>query len=761
MSAISNWWGKVELQLKLQILIQGFLIIILVAAQQWILYQFEHQVLNAAEERAKAVADGAINGLNTLMVSKAGEGDAINNKERRLAFVQTMGASEKIKEIRVIRAKQLDAEYPGGLPEEQPVDDMDHSVLASGISESRLVKSGNGDAGLRTVVPFIGKKNFRSINCLECHGVAEGAVLGAASVTIDIKDDMAVVDRVSILIWIGQGLLQILLFFGIGFIVRRLLKQLGGEPADVIAIVKRIAEGNLSGEIVTQSDDSDSLLAAVKQMQNDLRALVSDIQTAVDAAIKGDFTRQADLSGKQGFGREIGQSLNTLSGNLLRQIGGNPADAVLVASRIAEGDLSGAVKVREGDTQSILAAMASMRINLSGVIAEVQEMVNAAAKGDFSRKMDSSTKQGYSKTLSELLNRLSDVTETGLRDTIRVAQAIAQGDLTQKVDKDYPGLFGQLKEAINTTVDRLQDVIKLIRDATETVNAASHEIAGGNQDLSNRTEEQASSLEETATSMDEINATVRNNAETSKQANDLARNSNLLAVSGGDVVRQVMNTMSGIQTSSKKIADIVGVIDSIAFQTNILALNAAVEAARAGEQGRGFAVVATEVRNLAQRSATAAKEIKALIEESLGEVDSGVKLASEAGDTMDDVVTSFDLVANLVTEIANASREQSAGLEQVTKAVSQMDEVTQQNAALVEQAAAAAESLEEQARDLAKTVSMFKLAEGGRGRTSPAPVLRDATPRQLAGGARPQGRPAVKKMAPPYLADAGEQWEEF
>jgi methyl-accepting chemotaxis protein len=224
-------------------------------------------------------------------------------------------------------------------------------------------------------------------------------------------------------------------------------------------------------------------------------------------------------------------------------------------------------------------------------------------------------------------------------------------------------------------------------------------------------------------------------------------------------VKQVVVTMGDIQASSKKISDIIGVIDSIAFQTNILALNAAVEAARAGEQGRGFAVVATEVRNLAQRSATAAKEIKTLIAESVDKVESGAKLVQQAGSTMDEVVTSFQQVASLVTEIASASREQSSGIEQTTQAVSQMDEVTQQNAALVEEAAAAAESLEEQARGLVQTVSMFKLAEGG-GRQLPAPALRDATPKQL-GATRPQARPSPKKIAPPHLADDGEQWEEF
>jgi methyl-accepting chemotaxis protein len=229
------------------------------------------------------------------------------------------------------------------------------------------------------------------------------------------------------------------------------------------------------------------------------------------------------------------------------------------------------------------------------------------------------------------------------------------------------------------------------------------------------------------------------------------------------MVKQVVETMTGIQASSQKIADIVGVIDSIAFQTNILALNAAVEAARAGEQGRGFAVVASEVRNLAQRSATAAKEIKALIAESVDKVESGAQLVDKAGQTMDEVVSSFQQVARLVVDISNASREQASGIEQVTQAVSQMDEVTQQNAALVEEAAAAAESLEEQASGLVQAVGMFRLA-AETGSNLPGPALRDATPRQLgakvgSGTTAGAGRPA--KLPPPHLADDEEEWEEF
>jgi methyl-accepting chemotaxis protein len=392
---------------------------------------------------------------------------------------------------------------------------------------------------------------------------------------------------------------------------------------------------------------------------------------------------------------------------------------------------------------------------------EISDIVAGALRGDFVTRLSLDGKEGFFKQLAEGLNQLSEVTQTGLTDVARVLQRVAAGDLTQKIDAEYEGIFGQLKDDTNSTIERLREVVGRIKEATEAINTASQEIAAGNQDLSSRTEEQASSLEETSSAMEELNATVKQNAENARQANELAKTSNAGVVKGGQVVKQVVVTMGEIQTSSKKISDIIGVIDSIAFQTNILALNAAVEAARAGEQGRGFAVVATEVRNLAQRSATAAKEIKTLIAESVDKVESGAKLVHEAGVTMDEVVTSFQQVASLVTEIASASREQSSGIEQTTQAVSQMDEVTQQNAALVEQAAAAAESLEEQARGLVQTVSMFKLAEGGGRSMMPAPALRDATPRQLGGG-RPQARPTgAKKIAPPHLADAGEQWEEF
>jgi methyl-accepting chemotaxis protein len=297
-----------------------------------------------------------------------------------------------------------------------------------------------------------------------------------------------------------------------------------------------------------------------------------------------------------------------------------------------------------------------------------------------------------------------------VEETQGIIEAAKEGDLSSRVSLDGKvGAIASLCEGVNALMAEMTDIIVQVREAGETINTAAGEIAAGNNDLSSRTEQQASSLEETAASMEQLASTVKNNAENAKQANQLSIAASGIAVKGGTVVSEVVATMSAINASSKKIEDIISVIDGIAFQTNILALNAAVEAARAGEQGRGFAVVAAEVRNLAQRSATAAKEIKELIHDSVSKTAEGTQQVETAGATMHEIVSSVQRVTDIMAEITAASIEQSAGIDQVNQAVTSMDEVTQQNAALVEQAAAAAESLVEQAASLIDTVSAFKL----------------------------------------------------
>ncbi|SCK60307.1 methyl-accepting chemotaxis protein [Variovorax sp. HW608] len=294
-------------------------------------------------------------------------------------------------------------------------------------------------------------------------------------------------------------------------------------------------------------------------------------------------------------------------------------------------------------------------------------------------------------------------------EALRIAETVASGDLSQDFETERGGDFGRLLRGMGEMEDKLTDVVGRIRSATDSILVASGQIASGNQDLSSRTEEQASSLEQTAASMEELTSTVKQNADNARQANQLAVSASEVAVKGGRVVNEVVDTMAAINASSRKIVDIIGVIDGIAFQTNILALNAAVEAARAGEQGKGFAVVAAEVRSLAQRSAAAAKEIKSLIDDSVGKVDMGSALVGEAGKTMDEIVGSVRRVTDIMGEITAASQEQTSGIEQINQAITQMDQVTQQNAALVEEAAAAAASLQEQAGGLSQVVSVFRL----------------------------------------------------
>lgn len=297
-----------------------------------------------------------------------------------------------------------------------------------------------------------------------------------------------------------------------------------------------------------------------------------------------------------------------------------------------------------------------------------------------------------------------------LAEALHLAKSVAEGDLTQKVEIHSNDEIGQLLYALRTMNDKLVSIVRQVRAGTDTIATASSQIAAGNMDLSSRTEQQASSLEETASSMEELTSTVQQNADNAQQANQMAAAASTVAGQAGHVVAQVITTMEEIRESSRKVVDIISVIDGIAFQTNILALNAAVEAARAGEQGRGFAVVATEVRTLAQRSGAAAKEIKELIDASVQKVDAGNALVTQAGRTMGEVVESVSKVTDVMAEIMAASQEQSSGIGQINQAVSQMDQVTQQNAALVEEAAAAAQSLQEQSAALATEVSVFKLA---------------------------------------------------
>ncbi|WP_455203262.1 methyl-accepting chemotaxis protein [Kaarinaea lacus] len=393
---------------------------------------------------------------------------------------------------------------------------------------------------------------------------------------------------------------------------------------------------------------------------------------------------------------------------------------------------------------------------------QIQNLIDSAIAGSLDERIDAKDYEGFMKGLAEGINQLMDSVVSPIRETKRVAELLATGDLTEIMQGEFQGEFAELRDAINASFENLLDMVNKIREGSGNIASAAGEIAQGNADLSQRTEEQASSLQETASSMEELTSTVNQNADNARQANQLAAGARDHATKGGDVVGKAVEAMAEINNSSKKIADIIGVIDEIAFQTNLLALNAAVEAARAGEQGRGFAVVAAEVRNLAQRSAAAAKEIKALIKDSVEKVEEGTKLVDKSGSTLNEIVESIKKVSDIVAEIASASQEQASGIEQVNKAVAQMDEVTQQNAALVEQAAASSESLDEQANSLDDMMSYFKVGEESN--KTPANGQRTGPNVTRHAKARTEYRNAAPKpRASSHRADTNldSDWEEF
>ena len=393
---------------------------------------------------------------------------------------------------------------------------------------------------------------------------------------------------------------------------------------------------------------------------------------------------------------------------------------------------------------------------------QIENLVEGASRGEFSARIDTREFQGFFERLGALLNHLMEVSENGLLDVAAVIKKLAQGDLTGTIQGEYQGLFGQLKEDTNGTVENLNEMVQKIRDGALNISSSASEISQGNTDLSQRTEEQASSLEETASSMEEMTSAVRASADNARQANQLAVSARDQAEKGGDVVGQAVSAMAEINKASRQIADIIGVIDEIAFQTNLLALNAAVEAARAGEQGRGFAVVATEVRNLAQRSAQAAKEIKSLIKDSGDKVAEGSRLVDDSGKTLNEIVLAVKKVSDIIEEMSAASQEQSSGIQQVNQAINQLDEVTQQNAALVEQAAAASESLDEQAGGLTEMMGFF--STGGDERLGTVPTSRRGSDtRSLTQHRRKPGTAATEKRAvrPAEKTSDEDEWDEF
>ncbi|MER3053978.1 methyl-accepting chemotaxis protein [Xanthomonas hortorum] len=555
---------------------------------------------------------------------------------------------------------------------------------------------------------------------------------------------------------IGGGLLVLVVSALLAFAITRSLTQ---PLSRATRAAEAIAGGNLDNDVNTQAnDETGRLLKAMSKMQLQLRNLLAaqtDMATRHDA---GQISFRIDAAAFPGeYGRMAGDTNNLVGSHIAVKM-----RLAQIMGRYAIGDLSEDMEQLPGEKAVLSDTMAQVKSNLGAMNTEIKHLAQSAANGDFSARGNAERFQYDFRVMVESLNHLMTTADGNLQSLSSLLQSIAAGDLTARMSGEFRGVFAQMRDDANATATQLAQIVSGIKQSAASIKGAASEIAAGNQDLSQRTEQQAANLEETAASMEELTSTVKQNAEGARQANQLAIGAASVASQGGEVVNKVVVTMADIEASSKKIADIISVIDGIAFQTNILALNAAVEAARAGDQGRGFAVVASEVRTLAQRSAGAAKEIKSLIDDSVGKVAEGSVLVDQAGKTMTEIVASVQRVTDIMGEISAASQEQSAGIEQVNQTVTHMDEATQQNAALVEEATAAARAMEEQAEQLTGAVAVFKTDATQVLVPVNAAVLRTPVSSAVKAKVAAAGRTAASKPRAVVTAPGNaSSWQEF
>ncbi|WP_342315839.1 Cache 3/Cache 2 fusion domain-containing protein [Lysobacter sp. FW306-1B-D06B] len=502
------------------------------------------------------------------------------------------------------------------------------------------------------------------------------------------------------------SLVTLMLILGVSWwCVRRTVTQ---PLAEVARLADDVAQGRLDSAMPrARHDELGRLQQSMARMRERVQSVIAAQREMARRHEAGEISHRMDADTFPGQYGEMVRDTNALVAAHI-EVKMQLAD---VMRRYAVGDLSIDMERLPGEKAVLTQTMDTVKANLSAINHEIKRLSAAAAAGDFSVRGDAARFQHDFRAMVDGLNAMMSVSDHNLGEASRLLRAIARGDLTERMHGDFHGVFARMRDDADATIAQLTGIVGRIQEASGAIDGAAAEIAAGNADLSRRTEQQAASLEETAASMEELTSTVRQNAESARQANQFAIEAANVASQGGEVVGSAVATMREIEASSHRIAEIIGTIDGIAFQTNILALNAAVEAARAGESGRGFAVVAAEVRALALRSANAAKEIKSLIETSVAKVNDGSALVDRAGTTMTEIVASVRRVTDIMADISTASQEQSAGIELVSNAIANMDEGTQQNAALVEEASASAHSMEEQARALSGAVRQFVIGE--------------------------------------------------
>lgn len=524
----------------------------------------------------------------------------------------------------------------------------------------------------------------------------------------DIKgnEQIALIDQLStisiIALVITLAVLGLALYQG-----KQLLKFLGNDPEKLIQVVNDVSEGNLSEDYNETS--SHGAFGALLTMRQRLSNIIErEIQSLIDKANAGDLSSRIDLDDKPGFFSKLGESVNSL----VATSDGLIDDTGRIFEALERGDL------KQKITRPYQGSFNRLKNNANATIDRLEQTINSdirgivesIASGDLSKRINLSNKEGFFRDLSEGINQMVESVEQVFGDASTAVRSLSSGDLTYTIERDYTGAFDDLKQNINESIQHLESIVTTLRDSGDQITHSSNEVNDGSRNLSERTEQQASALEESTQRLAQLTDIVKQTAESSTQAEQISSQARSNAIKGGDVMKDATLAMEEINASSQKISEIIGVIDEIAFQTNLLALNASVEAARAGEQGRGFAVVATEVRNLAGRSATAAREIKDLINDSVHKVENGVSMVEQSNNNLTDIVDNINEVGTIIKEIAQSTHDQASGIEQINQAISHIETSTQQNAALAEQATAASTNMRDQSTEMLNQLGFFTVS---------------------------------------------------